>query len=142
MSDLENKIILKPVEISHHDLPYVISLCIGIPTENKIYTAIQNYQFENHKLIGAFDNNLLIAVIGLEMVGDSATIKHIAVINEYRMRSIGRRLVKHIIDKFSLKIIKAVTDEESVEFYKKCGFTCHPFQDQYGTRYDCMMKIV
>lgn len=135
------KIIFRPIEFSHHDLPYIISLSIGMPTENKIRAVIQNYKIENHKLFGAFNNNLLIAVIGLEMVGDSATIKHIAVISEHRMKSIGRQLIKYVIGKFSLKSIKAVTDEESVEFYKKCGFTCRPFQGQFGTRYDCEIKL-
>ncbi len=141
MSNHQNKITFRAVETSHHDLPGVISLCFGMPTEIKIREVMKYYDIENHKLIGAYDNQVLIAVIGLEIAGKSATIKHIAIINEYRMKSIGRRLIEHVIDEFSLNIIKAETDAESVKFYKKCGFTCHSFQGQYGTRYNCMIKL-
>jgi GNAT superfamily N-acetyltransferase len=141
MSNFHNKITFRQTDISDPDLPRVISPSIGMPTENKIYEVMKYYKIENHKLIGAYDDNVLVAVIGLEIAGKTATIKHIAVINEYRMKSIGRGLIEHVIDEFSLNIIKAETDVESVDFYKKCGFICHPFQGQYGTRYDCMIKL-
>lgn len=52
----------------------------------------------------------------------TAEILDIAVKPEYRKHGIGRKLIDFIFTQFPIDNITAETDDEAVEFYKRCGF--------------------
>ncbi len=135
----ENKVIFKPVLISHPNLSNIISPSVGIATEQKIHDILISYKSPNHHLIGAFSNEVLIGVSGFEIAAGNGIIKHISILEPYRGQQIGRNLIIHIAKYFSENII-VETDDDSVEFYRKCGFQCLSFNGQYGKRYRCDKK--
>ena len=124
----------------HPFLPDVISESIGGITHANIEQVLEMYDQPNHVLIGAFDHQHLIGVIGLGLE-NSITIKHISVIKERRMQGIGGRLVRYAIKQFPGKSIIAETDDEAVEFYKSLGFACEAFEGKYNIRYKCVLKF-
>ena len=60
-------------------------------------------------------------VTGL-LLNDTAEILDIAVKPEYRKHGIGKSLIDFIFTQFPIDNITAETDDEAVEFYKRCGF--------------------
>lgn len=142
MSDLKHKILFRPIEISHHDLPYLISLSIGMPTEKKIQHVLTSYTTANHHLIGAFSGNILIGVIGIEITGKTCAIKHLAVAPPHRMKNLGKQLIMYVTHHFSLQHFTAETDDDAIGFYKKCGFQCKSFENQYGRRFFCVLDTI
>jgi GNAT superfamily N-acetyltransferase len=88
------------------------------------------FSADGETLLGAFYHNQLIAVGGLNKdpyVSDSATarIRHLYVLSLWRRRSVGRSLVKRLLDiaetKFSRVRIRTDT-LEAASFYENCGF--------------------
>ncbi len=137
----ENNVIFNSVEISHPDLLEVISSSIGMATEQKINSVLTSYNMANHHLIGAFINGILIGIIGIEISDKNGVIKHIAVLAKYRMQNVAKQLIIYIAHYFSLKHLIAKTDDDSVEFYRKCGFHCNFYESQYGQRYHCALTV-
>lgn len=134
---LVNDLIFKPIDIAHPALPNVIAPSIGMVTEQKIQPILSEYNISNRHLIGAFSGDRLIGVIGVEMTDEICAIKHISVPDENRMQGIGKKLILYIAHHFPNKHLIAETDEDSVGFYRKCGFQCKSFESQYGKRYRC-----
>lgn len=129
------------IDASHPQLHEIITPCIGNPTNTKIQKIIQNYKTLNHHLIGCLLNNNLIGVIGFQFIDSKAIIKHISVHSEYRHKKIGKDLIHYAIKYFTITLITAETDDESVGFYKKLGFQCNTFENSYGIRYHCKLEI-
>jgi ribosomal protein S18 acetylase RimI-like enzyme len=119
----------------------VISSSIGTPTTAKITRILQGYKLPNQFLIGAFALETLVAIIGFELNGPQATIKHISVLKDFRKHGIGNALIQKLIKEYAPNIVILETDDESVDFYKKIGFTCEPFGDKYGIRYRCSLDL-
>lgn len=136
----ENKVIFKPVLISHPNLSKIISPSVGMATEQKIHDILTSYKMANHHLIGAFSNEVLIGVSGVEIEAENGVIKHISISEPYKRQQIGRNLIAHIAKYFSIKHFVVETDDDSVEFYRKCGFQCLSFNGKYGRRYRCNME--
>ena len=122
----------------HPELPTVIAPSIGNSTsDGKVQKILGGYEKHGHYLVGSFQINKLIGVVGLDIQGKTGIIKHIAVLPEYRLQGVGKALIRHVIEHFSLRALHAETDEDSVGFYRKLKFTCEPFEGPYGKRYKC-----
>ena len=71
-------------------------------------------------------------------------IAGIAVSEEMRFQGIGKYMIHQVIRNEDLLMVKAQTDEESVGFYRKCGFTdervVREFPDGLSVRYDCYLS--
>lgn len=92
-------------------------------------------------MIGAFASKNLIAVIGFELKNTQAIIKHISVSDDFKKQGIGNCLIGKVIKDYAPNCIFLETDYESVEFYKKLGFKCEPFDSEYGNRYRCHLDL-
>ena len=68
----------------------------------------------------------------------------IAVSNKYRHQGIGRQLIQSVMDSENLKSVKAQTDDDSIGFYRKCGFTEEKIIMEYPNgatvRYNCVLS--
>lgn len=122
-------------------LESVLKDSIGTPTPEKLAQVLKSYELPNQCLIGAFSLKNLIAIIGFELIGSQAIIRHISVIEPLRKQGIGKVLIHYMIEKFSLRQVFLETDHESVEFYKHLGFICQSFQGKFGIRYHCILDI-
>jgi ribosomal protein S18 acetylase RimI-like enzyme len=139
---IQKNITFKLVTPEHLLLGSVISTSIGSPTTEKIAQVLQSYKQPNQFLIGAFASENLIAVIGFELKGTQALIKHISVSDNFKRQGIGNCLIRKIIKDHALSCVFLETDDESVGFYKKLGFKCEPFDSEYGNRYRCHLDLL
>ena len=72
-----------------------------------------------------------------------AEIIGIAVPEKLRRRGIGRRLIQYAMESERLERINAQTDDDSVGFYRKCGFALEKivvdYPDGSVVRYNCVL---
>ena len=74
----------------------------------------------------------------------AAEIIGIAVIDHARRKGIGKQLIQSVMESEHLKCIKAQTDDDSIGFYRKCGFseekTVVEYPDGPVVRYNCVLR--
>lgn len=97
----------------------MLSLSIGSPTPEKITQVLRAYDLPYHFLIGAFSSETLIAVIGFELAGTQAIIKHPSVLDDFRKQGVGKTLIDRLIKDCDPSKVILETDDEAVGFYKK-----------------------
>ncbi|MFJ7972324.1 GNAT family N-acetyltransferase [Psychrobacillus sp. NPDC096389] len=121
-------------EINMEILPIPIRELLTYATSaNKIDEEYKLYQEkENRKLYGYKQVEQFVGCIGVELtMGNTCTIRQIAVSPSERGRGIGERMIDFINDHHSLSIISAETDQDAVDFYKKMGFTITSLGEKY-----------
>jgi GNAT superfamily N-acetyltransferase len=84
---------------------------------------------------------IIIYLIGRSGSGKYTIAKHIDVLPEYRLQGVGKALIRYVINHFSLETLHAETDDEAIEFYRKFGFICQPFEKVHGKRYMCNYRL-
>ena len=131
-------IIIKLINSDDISLSNVIYDSIGNPTPHKISEIIESYNKISRKLFGAFENNTLIAVIGISINKKLINIHHISILKNFRKQGIGTLLFNEVRKRYSVCNVLAKTDDESVNFYIKLGFNCQRFINKYeNIRYKC-----
>ena len=79
----------------------------------------------------------------LKFSDSGAEIIGIAVPEKFRRRGIGRNLIQFAMESEDVKWIEAQTDDDSVGFYRKCGFTEErivvDYPDGSVVRYNCVL---
>ena len=67
------------------------------------------------------------------------------IVRNTRKNGIGKSMINAIQKRYKMKI-KAETDDDAVEFYRKCGFETETFMKTYNTgeyqRYKCILHTV
>ena len=78
-----------------------------------------------------------------EESGVAAEIIGIAVSDNARHKGIGKELIQSVIKSEEIERIKAQTDDGSIGFYRKCGFseekTVVEYSDGPAVRYNCVL---
>lgn len=138
---IDKNIIFQKINPTSPLLETVIKSSIGSPTSERIKQVLQDYELSNRFLIGAFSSQTLIAVIGYELKGTQAIIKHISVIDAFKKEGIGKTLIQQLINNCTPSSVTLETDDESVGFYENIGFICTPFKGSYGVRYSCIQDL-
>jgi ribosomal protein S18 acetylase RimI-like enzyme len=100
-----------------------------MPTWEKFIAAADEYMSsEAVSALGYFVDGRIAGVIVIVELDDKVfEIKGIAVDFEYRKQGIGKRLIRHVCSNFQISYLTAETDEDTVHFYKKCGFEAERF---------------
>ena len=74
----------------------------------------------------------------------AAEILGIAVSERLRRRGIGRQLIQSAMASEGIESIKAQTDDDSIAFYRKCGFSekrsIIDYPDGTAIRYNCILN--
>lgn len=80
----------------------------------------------------------------LDYADEIVEIVGIAVSGDTRRKGIGRKMIRSVVETENLQSIKAQTDEDSIGFYRKCGFseekTVIEYPDGAAVRYNCILK--
>jgi GNAT superfamily N-acetyltransferase len=118
----------------------LIKLAIGSPTPEKVKKSLAIYEDPKHHLLGCFNKNILIGLIGLEAKETHGIIRHIAVLKAYQNQGIGKTLITRALTYWRLETCEAETDEEGKGFYEASGFECKSFKSSYNMRYHCKWK--
>ncbi|MCR5323516.1 MAG: GNAT family N-acetyltransferase [Lachnospiraceae bacterium] len=84
------------------------------------------------------------AMMVLDTSGNTAEIIGIAVSDKFQHRGIGKQLIQNVMESENLESIKAQTDDDSIGFYRKCGFTDErvelKYPDGLAVRYNCVLR--
>ena len=123
----------------------IYSSCMYKPTyENykmKMNSFISN-PFINVFVCEEYDNK--IGILVLDKSNTIAEIVGIAVSENYRCHGVGKHMIYAVMNCEHLEGIKAQTDNDSIDFYRKCGFTENKvivkYKDTLSVRYDCVLK--
>ena len=121
----------------HSDEAFSIySACMYKPAREKYAALIAEYlSSPETRCFGAYESGTLTGVI----VVRCGEILGIAVRTDMRGQGVGRMLIAHALTVFPG--LTAETDEDSVGFYRSCGFACDPFArafpDGSCVRYAC-----
>ena len=79
---------------------------------------------------------LMLSENGAEIIG-------IAVSDNARRKGIGKQLIQRVMKSENLESIKAQTDDDSIGFYRKCGFLDERIVVEYpnglAVRYNCVL---
>ena len=73
-----------------------------------------------------------------------AEIIGIAVSDKARCQGIGKRMIQSVMESEGLERVEAQTDDDSIGFYRKCGFaekrTVVDYPDGSAVRYNCVLN--
>ena len=79
----------------------------------------------------------------LKLSEAAAEIVGIAVSDNARRMGIGKQLIQRVMESENLESIKAQTDDDSIGFYRKCGFSDEriviEYPDGSAVRYNCVL---
>ena len=83
------------------------------------------------------------AMMVLDTSGNTAEIIGIAVSDKFQHKGTGKQLIQSVMESENLESIKAQTDDDSIGFYRKCGFTDERVEIEYpdgiAVRYNCVL---
>ena len=112
----------------------------SVEAMNKKATEFKNR--EDLHLYGWLENGEALGVCGIEIHSDWIVIYNIAVNSNVRNCGIGKSMITALQQKYKTTI-KAETDDDAIEFYRKCGFETEAFIKVYAdgecTRYKCVL---
>ena len=114
------------------------------PTPERLKSRAEKYSADKNIFVYACKNSeKYIGIVVFVTENGTAEILDIAVKPEFRKHGIGRKLIDFIFNRFPVDTIIAETDDEAVEFYKKCRFTITPTKEVSDTRrYFCKLSAV
>ena len=71
---------------------------------------------------------------------EEVELKHIAIKPNYRGKGIGKKMINEFIKTKKIVKIKAETDKNAVDFYKKIGFSITSLGEKYPgvERFECI----
>lgn len=79
----------------------------------------------------------------LNLSEEAAEIIGIAVSDDSRRQGIGKKLIQRVMESENLESVTAQTDDDSIDFYRKCGFSEEKFVIEYpdgsAVRYNCVL---
>ena len=93
------------------------------PTLERLKRRAEKYSADKNTFVYACKiDGVYAGIVVLKTENDTAEILDIAVNPKYRKKGIGKSLIVFILNQFPVGTITAETDNEAVEFYKRCGF--------------------
>ena len=93
------------------------------PTLERLKCRTEKYSADKNIFVYACKiDGVYAGIVVLKTENDTAEILDIALKPEYRKRGIGKSLIDFIFTQFPIDTITAETEDEAVEFYKRCGF--------------------
>lgn len=113
--------ILKTYDIYKH--------CMFMPTEEKFNKKIDNFLVDKSiKFFACLQQDEIKGVISVLFDGeDRAEIVGIAVDISARNKGIGSYMINQLVNNYGLTFVLALTDDDAVDFYRKCDFNITKF---------------
>ena len=123
----------------------VYAACMFEPTWEKFCRKADGFLRDPEvSVFGYRENDVPVGVIVVRKCGTVAEICGIAVNQADRGRGIGGRLIRYVMEYLSPDVLTAETDDDAVEFYRKCGLRTEAFTETYDggecRRYRCVLR--
>jgi ribosomal protein S18 acetylase RimI-like enzyme len=105
--------------------------------------ACANYRSGEWTFIGWEEGEEVLACAGAERLGsDTIGVCSIAVAPGWRNQGLGRSLVDALAERLGARRVVAETDDDAVDFYRRCGFAVEDAPAKFGkARYRCVREI-
>ena len=117
------------------------SPCMYKPTMEKYRTQIADPAITIFK---CEEDDMAQGILVLKIAGQTAEILGIAVSEDKRRCGIGRYMIREAMQISNIRELTAQTDDDSVGFYRRCGFDVQGKTVEYPngtvTRYDCVLS--
>ena len=118
--------------------------CMYHPTCEDYRTQMEGFlQASSVKVFVCEDRNRKTGMMVLKFSEAAAEIIGIAVSEKLRRRGIGKQLIWSVMELDDLECVKAQTDDDSIGFYRKCGFSEEKIVIEYpdgpAVRYNCVL---
>lgn len=131
---------IKPV-LKLPDVLVVFAESVYMPTKEKLSKKADEYVNNSNVVVyGYKDEGAICGLIVLDITNkEEISILDIAVEKSNQHKGIGRRLIYYSLYNLKPNILIAETDDEAVDFYRKCGFIINNLGEKYPgiIRYKC-----
>ena len=122
----------------------IYASCMYHPTYNDYVGLMEDYLSDTSKKVFVYeDRGKKTGLMVLKISEDAAEIIGIAVSDNARRKGIGTQLIQRVMESEDLKSVKAQTDDDSIGFYRKCGFSDEriviEYPDGAAVRYNCVL---
>ena len=123
---------LKP-RLDEPEVQHVLSLSMFNPSPENIARAVERcLGEEKRELWGVMDGGRILGAVQYYIRDDNVLyIASISVIEARRGQGIGRAMLDALKEQYSLPM-ELETDDDAVDFYRKCGFDAIAFEKTYG----------
>jgi len=116
----------------HDELMDLMEYASGNKDENGLRTLLGRYQTDDRLALYVYlEDEQLIGLLGSEVSNGTGIIRHLAVKPHFRQMGYGRRMIEDWADWEGLQMIVAETDDEAVDFYRRCGFQVSSLGEKY-----------
>lgn len=99
-------------------------------------------EFNRHvswQLYGWIEDEEIVGICGFVVYRDYIEILNIAVAQYAQRKGIGSRMITELWNKYKITI-KAETDDNAVDFYRKCRFSTTEISKYNVRRWTCVLK--
>ncbi|MDR0861725.1 MAG: GNAT family N-acetyltransferase [Oscillospiraceae bacterium] len=119
----------------------VLAPCLFDESPEGVTKAANRYLTDDARLFyGWVEGGATLGVVGFRVHGDMLEIMHIAVAEERRRQGIGARIIAALHDKYKLPL-ELETDDDAIDFYRKCGFSATAAQKYGVRRWECVLPV-
>ena len=123
----------------------IYASCMYHPTYEDYKAQMEDYLLDPSVKVFASENRgRKTGMMVLMLSEDAAEIIGIAVSDNARRKGIGKQLIQRVIKSENLESVKAQTDDDSIDFYRKCGFSEErivvEYPDGSAVRYNCVLN--
>ena len=122
----------------------IYASCMYHPTYDEYKTQMEDYLLDSSVKVFVSENRgRKTGMMVLKLSEAAAEIIGIAVSDNARRKGIGKQLVQRVMKSDNLESVKAQTDDDSIGFYRKCGFSEERIVIEYSdgsvVRYNCVL---
>ena len=102
----------------------IYASCMYHPTYDEYKTQMEDYLLDSSVKVFVSENRgRKTGMMVLKLSEAAAEIIGIAVSDNARRKGIGKQLIQRVMKSDNLESVKAQTDDDSIGFYRKCGFS-------------------
>ena len=122
----------------------IYASCMYHPTYDEYKTQMKDYLLDSSVKVFVSENRgRKTGMMVLKLSEAAAEIIGIAVSDNARRKGIGKQLIQRVMKSENLESVKAQTDDDSIGFYRKCGFSEERIVIEYSdgsvVRYNCVL---
>ena len=122
----------------------IYASCMYHPTYDEYKTQMEDYLLDSSVKVFVSENRgRKTGIMVLKLSEAAAEIIGIAVSDNARRKGIGKQLIQRVMKSENLESVKAQTDDDSIGFYRKCGFSEERIVIEYSdgsvVRYNCVL---
>ena len=122
----------------------IYASCMYHPTYDEYKTQMEDYLLDSSVKVFVSENRgRKTGMMVLKLSEAAAEIIGIAVSDNARRKGIGKQLIQRVMKSDNLESVKVQTDDDSIGFYRKCGFSEERIVIEYSdgsvVRYNCVL---